>query len=256
MLSRHDICDDHWDRIEPLIPGRAGGHGGVGADNRRFVNAVRYLAKTGIAWADLPTCYGKWNSVWYRYNRWCKNGVWEKVAAALRDDDTEWLSVDSSCVRATGAAAGVKKKSDGSGGQSDEALGRSRVGFGTKIHAVVSPLGHPVVITVTGSPASDGPQLPGLIAGVRTDAVLADKGYDSDANRAAIRSQGAVPCIPPRKNRVAVIEYDRHLYKERNVAERYFARIKQYRRVATRYDKKAANFLGFVWVASIGILLA
>ena len=112
------------------------------------------------------------------------------------------------------------------------------------------------MITVTGSQASDGPQLPGLIAGVRTDAVLADKGYDSDANRAAIRSQGAVPCIPPRKNRVAVIEYDRHLYKERNVAERYFARIKQYRRVATRYDKKAANFLGFVWVASIGILLA
>ena len=110
MLSRHDIRDEHWDRIEPLIPGRAGGHGGVGADNRLFVNAVRYLAKTGIAWADLPTCYGKSNSVWYRYNRWCRNGVWEKIAAALRDDDTEWLSVDSSCVRATGAAAGAKKK--------------------------------------------------------------------------------------------------------------------------------------------------
>ena len=110
MLSRHDLSDAHWNCIEPLIPGRAGEHGGVGGDNRRFVNAVRYLAKTGIAWADLPTCYGKSNSVWQRYNRWCLNGVWQKVAAALRDDDTEWLSVDSSCVRATGAAAGAKKK--------------------------------------------------------------------------------------------------------------------------------------------------
>ena len=86
--------------------------------------------------------------------------------------------------------------------------------------------------------------------------MLADKGYDSDANRAAIRRQGAEPCIPPRKNRTEPIEYDRHLYKERNVVERFFARVKQYRRVATRYDKKAANFLGFVWLASIAIMLA
>jgi transposase len=110
MLSRHDLSDAHWDRIEPLLPGRAGGHGGVGEDNRRFVNAVRYLAKTGIAWADLPACYGKSNSVWQRYNRWCQKGVWQAIAAELRDDDTEWVSVDSSCARATGAAAGAKKK--------------------------------------------------------------------------------------------------------------------------------------------------
>jgi putative transposase len=109
MLSRHDICDDHWDRIRPLLPGQAGGHGGVGNDTRVFLNASRYLAKTGIGWADLPTCFGKANSVWHRYDRWCQNGVWERVAAELRDDDTEWLSVDSSCVRATVAAAGAKK---------------------------------------------------------------------------------------------------------------------------------------------------
>jgi transposase len=135
-------------------------------------------------------------------------------------------------------------------------LGRSRGGFGTKIHGVVSPLGHPVALTVTGAEAADSPHLPGLIAGLETDAVLADKGYDSDANRAAIRAAGADPCIPPRKNRKEAVVYDRHLYKERNVAERFFGRIKQYRRVSTRYDKKAANFLGFVWVASIAVMLA
>jgi len=99
-------------------------------------------------------------------------------------------------------------------------LGRSRGGFGTKVHAVVSPLGHPVAIELTGSEAADSPRLPGLIAGLVTDAVLADKGYDSAANREAIRGQGAEPCIPPRKNRVEAIAYDRHLYRERNVAER------------------------------------
>src|SRR5688500_8762684 len=100
MLSRHDISDAHWKRIEGLLPGRPGQHGGVANDNRLFVNAIRYLAKTGIAWADLPTCYGKSNSLWQRYNRWCQIGVWQRIAEALRDDDTEWLSVDSSCVRA------------------------------------------------------------------------------------------------------------------------------------------------------------
>lgn len=134
-------------------------------------------------------------------------------------------------------------------------MGRSRGGFGTKIHGVVNPLGHPVVLKLTGAEAADSPHLPGLIAGIETGAVLADKGYDSDADRAAIRRRGAEPCIPPRRNRTAAIAYDRHLYKERNAAERFFGRVKQYRRVATRYDKKAANFLGFVWLASIAIML-
>lgn len=110
MFSRHDMSDADWDRIKDLLPGQPGQHGGVGNDTRLFVDAIRYLAKTGIAWADLPIHFGKSNSLWQRYNRWCRNGVWQKIADALRDDDTEWLSVDSSCVRATTAAAGAKKK--------------------------------------------------------------------------------------------------------------------------------------------------
>ena len=135
-------------------------------------------------------------------------------------------------------------------------MGRGCGGFGTKIHAAVNPLGHPVAMHLTGANAADSPHLPALIAGVETTAVLADKGYDAESNRQAIRSQGAEPCIPPRRNRTAAIGYDRHLYRERNGVERFFARVKQYRRVATRYDKKARNFLGFVWVAVIGIVLA
>ena len=107
MFSRHDICDADWDRIKDLLPGRSGQHGGVGNDNRLFVDAIRYLAETGVAWADLPRHFGKSNSLWQRYNRWCKNGVRQKIAEALRDGDTQWLSADSSCVRAAGGAAGA-----------------------------------------------------------------------------------------------------------------------------------------------------
>jgi putative transposase len=135
-------------------------------------------------------------------------------------------------------------------------LGRGCGGFGTEVHAAVNPLGHPVRLHLTGANAADSPHLPALIAGVGTAAVLADKGYDADANRDAIRRRGAEPCIPPRRNRTVAIGYDRHLYEERNGVERFFGRIKQYRRVATRYDKKARNFLGFVWVATLDILPA
>lgn len=151
---------------------------------------------------------------------------------------------------------GREKKSDGTGGQAEQALGRSRGGFGTKIHAAVNPFGEPVAVELTGSEASDCTRLPGLIAGCGAEAVLADKGYDSAGNRTAIEAEGAEPVIPGRSNRREPIEYDRHLYRERNVVERYFGRLKQYRRVATRYDKKAANYLGFVWLASLPIMLA
>ena len=110
MSSRHDISDDDWNRIAPFLLGQAGGHGGVGFATRLFVNAIISIAVTGIAWADRRLCcYVKSNSVWQHYDRWCRIGVWQKVAAELRDGDTEWLCVDSSCVRATGATAGAKK---------------------------------------------------------------------------------------------------------------------------------------------------
>ena len=113
MHSRHDIRDADWVRIEGLPPGRPGGHGGVAADNRLFVDAVRYLCTTGVALRDLPDCDGHFNSVWHRYDRWCRTGVWQRIAAALGDEDTEWLLVDSTCVRAAPTAVGAKKKSTG-----------------------------------------------------------------------------------------------------------------------------------------------
>ena len=85
--------------------------------------------------------------------------------------------------------------------------------------------------------------------------MLADKGYDANAFIALVRNQGAVPVIPPRSNRLEQRSYDRHLYKDRNLIERFFNRIKQFRRIATRYEKLARNFNAmitivctFIWI--------
>ena len=117
-------------------------------------------------------------------------------------------------------------------------------------------MGQPAALKLTGGQADDSPHLPELISGTDTDYVIADKAYDSRSNREAIAAAGAEAVIPPRRNRKETIGYDRHLYKERHVAERCFGKLKQCRRIATRYDKKTVNFLGFVWLASINIMLA
>ena len=94
-----------------------------------------------------------------------------------------------------------------------------------------------------------------LIEGLAPEAVIADRGYDADHLREAIDDAGAEPVIPPRSSRKEPRPYDALLYKERNKVERFFNRLKQFRRVATRYDKLLANYQGFVQLASIAILL-
>ena len=134
-------------------------------------------------------------------------------------------------------------------------MGRSRGGFGTKLHIAVDGLGNPVEFILTGGQEADINQGVALIGGHDPKAVIADKSYDGDDFVAAIEATGAVAVIPPKKNRIFKREYDKDIYKERNLAERFINRIKQFRRVATRYDKTARNFLGFVHVAAIMVLL-
>lgn len=110
MHHRHAISDADWDRIQDLLPGRPGQHGGVAKDNRLFLDAVLWMAKTGAPWRDLPERFGHWNSVWKRFDRWARRGVWQRVFAALQDPDLEWLILDSTVIRAHQHAAGAGKK--------------------------------------------------------------------------------------------------------------------------------------------------
>jgi transposase len=119
----------------------------------------------------------------------------------------------------------------------------------------VNGLGLPVAITLTPGQRADVTQGEALLEGQDPALVIADKGYDSDALVETIEGKGAEAVIPPRKNRTEARPYDEDYYRERNQVERFINRIKQCRRVATRYEKTARNFLAFVHVASILVLL-
>ena len=108
-MRRHEIRDDQWDRIKDLLPGKAGDPGVTAKDNRLFINAVLWIGKTGAPWRDLPERFGNFNSVWRRFDRWSRKGVWESVFRELQDSDLEWLLLDSTVIRAHQHAAGAKK---------------------------------------------------------------------------------------------------------------------------------------------------
>lgn len=102
---RHELTDAQWEQIKDLLPGKEGDPGRTAADNRLFVDAVIYVLKTGIPWEDLPARYGKPNSVWKRFDRWCAAGIWEQIAQALGEPDLEEVQLDSSSIKAHPVAA-------------------------------------------------------------------------------------------------------------------------------------------------------
>ena len=105
-MRRHEISDELWERIKDLLPGKSGDPGRTGRNNRLFVNAVLWIARTGAPWRDLPGRFGEWNTVFQRFNRWCKRGVWKRLLELWKDPDLECLMLDSTIIRAHQHAAG------------------------------------------------------------------------------------------------------------------------------------------------------
>ena len=106
MVKRYELTDAQWERIGELLPGKVSDPGRTGEDNRRFVNAVLWVLRSGAHWHDLPERYGKWKTVHTRFARWAKSGVWKKVFAALiADRRNEYLMLDTTLVRAHQQAA-------------------------------------------------------------------------------------------------------------------------------------------------------
>ena len=108
-MNRKGLMDGQWDKIKGLVPGKVTNCGVTAHDNRLFVDGVLWIARTGSPWRDLPSGFGKWNSVYVRFSRWAKKGAWESLFKALADDpDFEYLIIDSTIVRAHQHAAGAK----------------------------------------------------------------------------------------------------------------------------------------------------
>lgn len=114
-MRRFEISDNEWDKIKDLLPGKTSDRGHTAKDNRLFINAVMHVAKTGVAWRDLPERFGKWNSVYVRFRRWAKKEVWQQVFAKLSDKELKTLLIDSTAVRVHKHGAGALKKAVGRG---------------------------------------------------------------------------------------------------------------------------------------------
>ncbi len=250
-MKDYYIDYEKWQKIYEILKSFGRIHVSNEDRTRKFIEGVYFILRTGAQWRELPAWYGGWRGIHRRYDRWCGLGVWSYVLSILSNDyDGEHVMIDATIVRSHPCSSGYKKDS-----QDEQALGRSKGGFTTKIHAVVDALGQAVRFTLTGGQRHDITQASDLLSGFAGVTVIADKGYDSEKLISQIQSQGCIPVIPPRSNRKNPRNYDKHIYKERHLIECFFNKIKHFRRVFSRFDKKASCFMGFLAYASIVIWL-
>ena len=245
-MDRTRLLDDQWLQVFTLLNLHPQVRVGSPDRCRAFIEAVLWILRTGSQWRLLPEERGHWNSVFKRYSRWCERGVWSSIHEFLvEQSDFEHASIDSTVVRAHACSAGARNSS-----AEQEALGRSRGGFSCKIHALTDALGLPVRFILTGGEAADITQAIPLIEGIEPAALLADKGYDSDRLILWLLEKGIQAVIPPKANRLAPRDCDWWLYKERHGVECMFGKLKHYRRISSRFEKKAINFMGMLALAA------
>lgn len=236
------LTDELWAKLKPILLE----HDVHDKPNLRLtVEGILYRLRVGCPWRDLPARFGAWNSVYKRYNHWSARRIFLTLFHHLTNGtDTEWVFMDGSYIKA-------HQHGSGAAGADDQAIGRSRGGNTSKIHLAVDAYGLPLRFEITGGQVNDCTAAPVLIEALpEAGVVIADKGYDSQAIRSQVEAKGAIPVIPRKKNsRLGNADLDRHLYKLRHLVENMFARLKQFRAVATRYDKLKRNYASMVALA-------
>lgn len=250
--ENYELTDEQWRHIQPMLPPEyTGKKERPKKDNRMMVNGMLWMNRSGAQWRQLPKRYGPWQSVYARFAKWRDEGIWEKIFTALSQDaDMENLSIDSTCVK-------VHESSNGGEKTENKAVGRTKGGLNTKVHAIVDGLGNPVAFLL--SPGNDNDSTHAIELMNKTDIagsnLLGDKAYGTKEILAYISEHGATVVIPPKSNAKDPWPVDYCLYKERHLVECFFQKIKWFRRVATRYDKLDRSFLAFVYMATIMIWL-
>ena len=244
MRRRYELTDEQWDRVSGLLPAERGRKARPAKDNRVMVNGMVWVLRTGAPWRDLPQQYGPWSSVYTRFSRWTRQGVWRRVLDELaKDADPIAYMVDATiCSSAPGTGSTPEKGAP--------AIGHSRGGPTTKIHALVDALGRPVQFALTEGQTHEMRAAEVLVAEVRDAYVIGDRAYDAAALRKQLKDQGCRVVIPSHPTRRVQRRYDRVLYRMRHRVENFFQRLKPFRRVATRYEGLACNFAGMVTLAS------
>lgn len=241
---RYLLTDAEWRLIEPILPCKP--RGVLCVDDRKVLNGIFWVLRSRAPWRDLPERYGPDTTCCNRFVRWFCAGVWDRVLAAISHRaDADVQMIYSTIVRAHQHATCTKHGAD-------EDLGRPRGGLKTKIHAVVDANGLPIRLALTPGHQHDSLCVAELLSDIPEGGMLlVDRACDSDAIRSLVAASGDWTNIPPRRNRHDPVCFSRFLYRDRNLVERFFDQIKHCRRIATRYEKRAANFPAFVKLAAI-----
>ncbi len=214
---------------------------------RLFIEAVYFILRSGCQWRLLSSNYRNWRAIHKRFKAWSDRGIWQQLFEHLQDPDLEWTSGDSTIVRAHACAAGYGKDT-----QKQEALGRSKGGFSTKVHALVDALGNPLRFLLSPGQQHDITLAHQLRTGFEHIPFIGDKSYDADHFTETMPDNS---CVPPRKNRKKPRNYDEHLYKERHTIECLIGKMKHFRRVFSRFDKSAKTYLSFLCLVGAFIWL-
>ena len=144
-MKRYELTTEQWKRVRRLLPlEETGKRGCPRKDNRTMLNEMLWIARSGARWRELPEAYGPWQSVYARFAKWRDDGTLETVFHALSEDaDMENLSIDSTCIK-------VHESANGGGKTEDKAVGRTRGGLNTKLHAICRRAGQPSEVSSLG----------------------------------------------------------------------------------------------------------
>jgi len=238
----YHISNAHWAIVFSYLTQQAYLHTSNESQLRLFIEAIYFMTRTGCQWRLLPEKYGYWRAIHRRYKRWSDKGIWKDLMAFVGDPDDQEFMIDSTIVRAHACSAGYKKNDE-----ENLALGRSKGGFTTKIHALVDGLGNPIKFLLTPGQRHDITQAAILTEEIHDSAILGDKGYDADHFIDWLNKNNNSHTIPPKRNRKNPRDYDQHRYKERHLVECFFSKMKHFRRVFSRFDKSVNSFLGFLY---------
>ena len=246
--ERYCLTKAQQEVIEPLLPAPKP-TGRPGLNPLMVFNAILWILSSGAPWRDLPAHFGNWNSIYHKFRQWCAQDVFENILKVLVADTEKYLlvEIDSTFCKVHQHAAGARKK------HGNQAIGVSRGGKNTKIHALVTENFQLIGLLLTGGQIHDSECAIELLSKVKLKGktVLGDKAFCSARIRAFIQAQGGAVCIPDKANSRTLHDFDKELYKARNVVERFFLRIKNRRHIATRYDKLSSCFLNFVILATL-----
>lgn len=236
-MPRFSLTENQWEKLHKVLLDTERVYDK--AEHRMTLEGIIYRLRTGIPWRDLPREFGRWNSVYSRFNTWSKNGILMLLFNKLSEiSDLEWVFADGSVIRAHQHSAGAAT-------QSNECIGKSRGGRSTKIHLVVDSCGFPVYFELSAGQRHDVTHAESLVDNLReVNTFIADKGYDSDKVRKYITKKGGKSVIPKRNYGQDIDKgsFDWCLYGYRHLVENAFARIKHFRAVSTRYDKLCRNY--------------